>query len=81
MNALQLFSDKYLEQSRQATPEQVLEYLESFRLMNSKKTTSKLISIKIPQPLLDSFRQRCEFEGIRYQSQIKVLMTHWLKNR
>jgi len=81
LKALQLFSDKYLEQSRQATPEQILEYLENFRLMNSTQVSSKLISIKVPQPLLDSFRRRCEFEGTRYQSKIKSLMKDWLQGR
>ena len=81
MKALQLFSNKYLEQSRKATSEQILEYLENFRLMNSSQVTSKLISIKVPQPLLDSFRRRSEFEGVRYQSQIKVLMKDWLQGR
>ncbi|GMR05882.1 MAG: hypothetical protein BMS9Abin25_0459 [Gammaproteobacteria bacterium] len=81
MKTLQLFSDKYLAQSRQASSEQILEYLESFRLMNSAQATSKLISIKVPQPLLDSFRRRCEFEGARYQTKIKTLMKDWLQGR
>ncbi len=81
MKTLQLFSDEYLEQCREATPEQILEYLENFRLMNSTQAPSKLISIKVPQPLLDSFRHRCELEGMRYQSQIKVLMKNWLQGR
>ena len=80
MKPVQYFNDDYLKQCSQATAEQVLEYLESFRLLNSSKTESRLISIKIPQPLLDSFRQRCEFEGVRYQTQIKVLMKNWLRN-
>jgi len=81
MKTLQLFTDEYLEQCRLATPEQILEYLESFRLMNSNQAPSKLISIKVPQPLLDSFRTRCDFEGTRYQSKIKFLMKEWLQGR
>ncbi len=81
MKTLQLFTDEYLEQCRLATPEQILEYLESFRLMNSTQAPSKLISIKVPQPLLDSFRMRCKYEGTRYQSKIKVLMKDWLQGR
>ncbi len=81
MKTVQYFSDEYLERCRQATPEQILEFLENFRLMNSSQVDSKLISMKVPQPLLDSFRRRCEFEGVRYQSQIKVLMKDWLQGR
>ncbi len=79
MKALQRFSDDYIAQSRHASTEQILEYLESFRLMNHKQVPSKLISLKVPLPLLDSFRRRCEFEGLRYQSQIKALMKGWLQ--
>ena len=81
MKTVQYLSDEYLDRSRSATTEQILEFLESFRLMNSSQVDSKLISMKVQQPLLDSFRRRCEFEGVRYQSQIKVLMKDWLQGR
>ena len=78
MKPVQYFNDESLDQCRGATPEQILEYLESFRLLQAQAAKSKLISIKIPQPLLDSFRRKCEFAGVRYQTQIKQLMTDWL---
>ena len=74
-----ILSEKYLERCRKATTEQILEDLESYRLLDSSQASSKSINIKVPQPLLDSFRRRCEFEGVRYQSQIKVLMKDWLQ--
>jgi len=79
MKPVQYFNDEYLDQCRDATPEQTLEYLESFRLMQAQSAKSKLISIKIPNTLLDSFRRKCEFAGVRYQTQIKQLMTDWLQ--
>ena len=79
MRPLQYFSDEYLEQCKGATPEAILEFLESFRLMSDTSAKSKLISMKIPQSLLDSFRRKCELEGVRYQTQIKMLMEQWLK--
>ena len=83
MRPVQYFDDDYLAQSRQATPEQVLAYLEQFRLLqaNSRETAprkSKLISIKVPEDLLATFRAKCDVEGLKYQSQIKVLMKQWL---
>ena len=36
MRPVQFFNDEYLEQCRRATPEAILEFLESFRLMNEK---------------------------------------------
>ena len=79
MKPLQLFSDEYLEQCRHATPEAILEFLESFRLMNDSSGKSKLISIKVPLSLLEGFRRKCELEEMRYQTQIKKLMEQWLR--
>jgi predicted DNA binding CopG/RHH family protein len=79
MRPVQLFSDEYLEQCRTATPEAILEFLESFRLMNERQGKSKLISIKIPVSLLEGFRRRCELEDVKYQTQIKRLMEQWLR--
>jgi uncharacterized protein (DUF4415 family) len=78
MKPVQYFSDDYLEQCRKASTENILDYLENFRLLQAQPAKSKLISIKIPHTLLDSFRRKCEFEGVRYQTQIKNLMREWL---
>lgn len=78
MKPLQYFDDEYLERCRHAKTETILEYLESFRLLHSPPTKSKLISIKIPESLLNSFRRKCELEHVKYQTQIKRLMERWL---
>lgn len=80
MRPVQHFSDDYLEQCRKASPEAILEFLESFRLMNERPGKSKLISLKVPVPLLEGFRRRCELENVRYQTQIKNLMERWLRD-
>ena len=79
MKSVQLFTDEYLEQTKDADPEAILEFLESFRLLQGKQDRSKLISLKVPESLLNSFRRRCELEGVRYQTQIKQLMRDWLE--
>jgi len=76
--AVQYFTEDYLAQCRSATPKQVLEFLESYRLLQVGEDTSRLISIKIPENLLAAFRQRCDLEGVKYQTQIKTLMKQWL---
>ena len=78
MKPVQYFNDEYLDQCRGATPEQILEYLESFRLLQAQAAKSKLISIKIPHPLLDSFRRKGEFAGAGHESSLEQLMTDWL---
>lgn len=79
MKPVQLFSDEYLDQCRDATPEAILEFLESFRQIGDVSGKSKLISIKIPLPLLDGFRRKCGLENVKYQTQIKRLMDQWLR--
>lgn len=63
-----------------ATPEQVVEFLETFRLLQNpkQKEPSKLISIKVNPHLLNAFRLKAEQEGIPYQTKIKELMQAWL---
>jgi uncharacterized protein (DUF4415 family) len=76
---VQHFSDEYLEQCRAMKPDDVLEFLESFRRLHAGMPAgSRLISLKVPQDLLDAFRRRCELAGVRYQTQIKRLMREWL---
>lgn len=77
---LQLFSDEYLAYSRKLSPEQVVEFLENFRRVAwaGRKTTSKLISLKVPEDLLSAFKTKAQLEGRSYQALIKDLMTEWL---
>lgn len=43
------------------------------------KKPSKLISIKIPEPLLEAFRYKAEREKTPYQTKIKELMMEYLE--
>ncbi len=79
MKAVQTFSDDYLENCRRLKPDEIIRFLEDFRLLHASATsTSKLISMKVPTDLLSTFRAKCELSGVRYQTQIKQLMLRWL---
>jgi predicted DNA binding CopG/RHH family protein len=80
MKALQKFSKQYLDQCSNLTSEEIIEFLENFRQLHSahSRTKSRLISIKIPEPLLKAFRVKSALEDVPYQTQIKRLMTKWL---
>ena len=81
MKALQTFSADYLRQCRKMRPEQIVEFLETFRSIQSTNLfegESKLISIKIPKALLRVFRKKCDIQNVPYQTQIKILMKQWL---
>lgn len=81
MRPLQYFTEDYLEQCRKMKPKQVLQFLEDFRelQMPRKPVKSKLISIKIPEDLLESFKAKANLTGRPYQTLIKELMREWLK--
>ena len=79
IKAVQYFTDEYLEQCKAATPKQILTFLENYRLMQGGEDKTKLISMKISESLLAAFRQKCDLEGVKYQTQIKRLMVEWLK--
>ena len=77
---LQLFSDEYLEHCRSLTSEQIVAFLDQFRMIAyaGRKKKTKLISIKVPEDLLECFKTKARLEGRPYQSLIKQLMEEWL---
>ena len=76
---VQYFSEEYLARCRDMRTEEVLDFLEGFRLLHGgPRPASRLISLKVPEDLLAAFRRRCRLEGMRYQTQIKRLMADWL---
>jgi predicted DNA binding CopG/RHH family protein len=79
MKGLQKFTPEYLEQSRKMSSDAVVRFLDDFRRLHSPKARSKLISMKVPEPLLAAFKSRCRVEGERYQTKIKALMAAWIE--
>lgn len=79
MKAVQYFSDDYLEQCRELSTTQIIQFLDDFRCLHAgKPAASKLISIKVPQDLLNAFKAKSRLAGTPYQTQIKALMKAWL---
>lgn len=79
MKTIQLYNPKAVTLGQQMTAEQIARFLEDFRLMHANNhQPSKLISLKVAVPLLNAFRFQCDRQDLKYQTQIKVLMTEWL---
>ena len=80
MKTVQYFSDEYLQQCRKMTPDQIVRFLDDFRQLHGAGTRSqsKLISIKVPEDLLNAFKTRAVLAGVPYQTQIKTLMKAWV---
>jgi len=81
---VQYFTAEYLERCRQMTPDQIIRFVEDFRRLHggpagtNKPAKSRLISLKVPEDLLEAFRTKARLHGRPYQSQIKDLMKQWL---
>lgn len=80
MRPVQFFTPEYLERCREMKPEQIVRFLDEFRTLQRApaRPKSRLISMKVPEPLLDAFKSRCAVDGTPYQARIKVLMQAWL---
>lgn len=78
---IQYFTKEYLQRCIGRTPDQIIEFLENYRLLfSTMPEKSQLISLKIEPSLLQAFKDKAELEGIPYQTQIKKLMKEWLKS-
>ena len=79
---VQHFSDEYLERCRALTPADVVRFLDDFKRIHANPDSrSRLISLKVPEPLLAAFKTKARLGGVRYQTQIKILMRQWLEER
>ncbi len=80
MKPMQYFSDEYLEQCRAMTPDQIIQYLDDFRQLHGAQapSRSRLISLKVPENLLNAFKAQAARKGTPYQTQIKALMKAWV---
>ena len=60
---------------------EIVQFLENYkRLIDPRaQKRSKLISIKIPEPLLEAFRCKAERERTPYQTKIKELMREYVE--
>lgn len=80
IKALQYFSKEQIDHSSKLSIEDTVLFLENFRMMvvAPKKQKSKLISIKIPESMLEVFKNKAKIAGTPYQTMIKKLMNEWI---
>ena len=77
---VQRFTSEYLERCRSLSPDDVVRFLDDFkRIQGAANSRSRLISLKVPEPLLAAFKVQARLRGMRYQTQIKTLMRDWLE--
>lgn len=77
---VQYFTEEYLRNCSRMTADQIVSFLDQFRLLHAapSKPKSRLISMKVDEVLLQAFRTKSQLRGVAYQTQIKRLMREWL---
>lgn len=77
---VQYFTKEYLEQCAKLSPEQILEFLEDYKMLVANVPQKcKPISLKIEPALLNTFKQKASLHGVAYQTKIKQLMKEWIE--
>jgi predicted DNA binding CopG/RHH family protein len=80
MKVLQRFSDDYLQRCRQMSRDDIARFLDDFRRLHGRTSSgSRLISLKVPEDLLQAFKAKSRLHGTPYQTKIKELMRDWLR--
>jgi predicted DNA binding CopG/RHH family protein len=61
-------------------PEDALKFLEDFQnTVHGRDTKTKSISLRVPENVLNTFKQAAKNQNKKYQSVIVQLMREWLK--
>ena len=77
--SVQRFTPAYLERCRKLSADDIVRFLDDFkRIQGTANARSRLISLKVPEPLLAAFKIQAKLRGVPYQTQIKTLMRNWL---
>lgn len=78
---IQYFSKSYLDQIKNITPTQAAEFVENYRQMIfSQPSKRKLISLRVPENILENFQQKAKLSGMKYQTMIVELMQKWIQS-
>ena len=63
---VQRFSDEYLQRCRELSTVDIVRFLDDFkRIHGNRQSRSRLISLKVPEPLLAAFRTKARLGGVR----------------
>jgi uncharacterized protein (DUF4415 family) len=62
------------------SPDETIEFLEQFsKVILSQDSASKLISIRIPENVLNSFKTLAKLQNRKYQTVMVQLMREWVQ--
>jgi hypothetical protein len=69
------------KKQKKLNPNQILEFLDNFQqVVHGKDKPTKLISLRVPENILESFKILTKEKNQKYQSVIVQLMRDWIKS-
>ncbi len=75
-------SELFIKNCQKLKPHEIIKILDDYRTLKDftphRHNKSILISIKIPESLLEEFKTACSEHNVKYQTQMKNLMRAWL---
>lgn len=77
--ALQLFTDERLASDARLSKDEIARFLDEFQAVaNGDEGPRKLISVRVPEKILNLFKERAKRDGWRYQTLLIDLMRKWV---
>lgn len=78
--ALQIHSSEHIRAGRHLKKEEIIRFLDDFqRVAAGDEGKRKLISLRVPERLLELFKRKAEATSIPYQTRLIGLMREWVK--
>lgn len=72
---------QFNKKENRLSPEDSLRFLEDFKkVVYGRDLKTKLISVRVPENILNSFKIKASEENKKYQSLIVQLMRDWVKS-
>lgn len=76
--AVQYFTDEYLEHCKKMSVQQIMQFLDSYRLLSFEPGKLQRLNMRMPENTLIAFKEKAKREGVSYQQKIRELMTQWV---
>ncbi len=77
-----LVRKKPMEKTRDLTPEEAMDFLESFRkIIGHQDESTQLISLRVPANIIRAFKVKAKADGKKYQSMIVQALRDFLRQQ
>jgi predicted DNA binding CopG/RHH family protein len=69
---------QFHKKSENLSHDQIVQFLDDFgKIVSGRDKKTKLISVRVPENILDAFKLKAQYQQKKYQSVIVQLMREW----